>query len=155
MEQSLYDAIGGSDAVREVAEAWHRRVVADDVTGHAFRHGVRSDHTERLAAYLGEAIGGPPCYSREFGSQSSLAALHGGNGEHHEMDDRAIACFAGALIDVGLAADDPRHHSFLAYFTWMTRDTMNAYPDSADDVPAHLAIPHWSFDNFSGEHSPH
>jgi hemoglobin len=32
------------------------------------------------------------------------------------------------------------------YFAWATTTTMAAYPDSADDVPEDLQIPHWSWD---------
>jgi hemoglobin len=34
-----------------LAGAWHRRVMADEVVGHAFSHGFHPQHVERLAAY--------------------------------------------------------------------------------------------------------
>lgn len=50
---------GGDEGLLRLAEARHRRVVADEVVGHAFRHGVHPHHTARLAAYWAEALGGP------------------------------------------------------------------------------------------------
>ena len=47
--RSVYDAAGGDEGLLRLAEAWHARVLADEVVGHAFRHGVRPDHTRRLA----------------------------------------------------------------------------------------------------------
>ena len=38
---------------------------------HAFEHGYRDDHTERLAAYWAEALGGPTLYSNAYGSETS------------------------------------------------------------------------------------
>jgi len=38
--------------------------------------------------------------------------MHSGNGEHDEMDRRAIACFDQALADVGLANDGALRGSF-------------------------------------------
>ena len=56
----MYEAAGGLDGLLRLAEAWHRRVLTDEVVSHAFSHGYRDDHSERLAAYWAEALGGPP-----------------------------------------------------------------------------------------------
>ena len=93
------------DGMRRLADAWHRRVVADDVVGHAFSHGFHPQHVERLAAYWAEALGGPSMYSDSYGDETSVVKIHSGNGVHEEMDRRAIACFDQALADVGLAED--------------------------------------------------
>jgi hemoglobin len=132
--------------MRRLAAAWHRRVMADDVVAHAFSHGFRPDHVERLAAYLGEALGGPATYSASYGNETTVVKIHSGNGEHDEMDRRAIACFDQALSDVGLAGDDTLRQVLHDYFAWATTTTMARYHRSADDVPNGLTIPHWSWD---------
>ena len=38
-------------------------------------------HTERLAAYWVEALGGPPIYSQRYGDETSVVRIHSGNGE--------------------------------------------------------------------------
>ena len=60
---SLYEAAGGSDGLRRLALAWHERVLADEVVSHAFSQGYHPEHTERLAAYWAEALGGPKTYT--------------------------------------------------------------------------------------------
>src|SRR5690349_936953 len=90
---SLYEAIGGEAGVLRLAHAWHQRVLADEIVAHAFSHGFHPKHTERLAAYWGEAWGGPAAFSGKLGSESSVVRMHSGNGPHHEMDQRAIECF--------------------------------------------------------------
>src|SRR3954465_10498015 len=107
MRESVYDAMGGADAVLRLAHGWHERVLADPVVSHAFSHGFREDHTERLAAYWAEVLGGPPTYSETMGDESHVVRLHTGNGPHDEMDRRAIACFAAALADAGAPGGRP------------------------------------------------
>jgi len=119
--QTVYEAVGGAETVRRLADAWHARVLADEVVSHAFSHGFHPDHSERLAAYWAEALGGPGTYTDAYGDESSVVRVHSGNGAHDDMDRRAIACFA-----------------------WSTTTTMSRYHRSADDVPDGLSIPHWS-----------
>jgi hemoglobin len=142
--RTVYDAAGGDDGLRRLAEAWHARVMADVVVSHAFNHGYHPDHTERLAAYWAEALGGPPRYSESYGNESAVVRIHSGNGPHEEMDRRAIACFDQALRDVGLEGG-PLRQVLLDYFAWATTTTMAHYPDSASLVPEGLSIPHWSW----------
>ena len=132
------------DGLRRLADAWHRRVMADEVVAHAFSHGFHPQHVERLAAYWAEALGGPGVYSKSYGDETKVVKMHSGNGEHDEMDRRAIACFDQALADAGLADGELRLvlHDF---FAWATTTTMARYHDSADDVPDGLRIPRWSW----------
>jgi truncated hemoglobin YjbI len=96
---TLYDAMGGSAVIEQVAHHWHERVLADPVVAHAFEQGYRADHTERLAAYWAEVLGGPAAYSAGLGDESTVVRIHSGNGPHDEMDARAVDCFAAALAD--------------------------------------------------------
>jgi hemoglobin len=122
--------------------------MADEVVSHAFSHGFHPEHTERLAAYWTEALGGPTSYSGTYGDESSVVRIHSGNGVHEEMDRRAIACFDQALDDVGFT-DEPLRQVLHDYFAWATTTTMAHYHDSADDVPDGLTIPRWSWDGLS------
>ena len=144
--QTVFEAAGGMDGMRRLAAAWHRRVLADEVVAHAFQHGFRSDHVERLAAYWAEALGGPSAYTGTFGNETSVVRMHSGNGEHDEMNDRAIACFDQALLDVGFTQPQTVYQALHDYFAWATRTAMSRYPRSADDVPNNMATPHWSWD---------
>jgi len=137
------------DGVRGLAEAWHRRVLQDEVVAHAFSHGYHPQHTERLAAYWAEALGGPGTYSAEYGDETAVVRIHSGNGEHPEMDRRAIACFDQALQDLGLA-DEPLRQVLHDYFAWATTTSLARYHASADDVPEGLAVPHWSWNGLQG-----
>ena len=143
--KTIYEAAGGSEGMLRLAHAWHTRVLEDEVVSHAFSHGFHPQHTERLAAYWAEALGGPTMYSDRYGDESSVVRIHSGNGIHEEMDQRAIACFDQALEDVDLASDEQLRRVLHDYFAWATTTTMAKYHESADEVPAGLHIPKWSW----------
>jgi hemoglobin len=143
---TVYEAAGRIGGLLRLAEAWHARVMADEEVSHAFSHGYRPDHSERLAAYWAEALGGPPMYSQRYGDETSVVRIHSGNGSHEEMDRRAIACFDQALDDAGLAADGRLRQVLHDYFAWATTTAMARYHRSAADVPDGLRIPRCSWD---------
>src|SRR4051812_9931596 len=152
--QTVFEGAGGTEGLQRLASAWHRRVMADEVVAHAFSHGYHPQHTERLAAYWAEALGGPSMYSEQFGDETSVVRMHSGNGMHEEMDQRAIACFDLALDDIGLARDERLWAVLHDYFAWATTATMAQYHRSADDVPHGLPLRKWSWHGLAGEESP-
>jgi len=144
--QTVFEAAGGNEGLRRLAHAWHKRVMADDIVAHAFSHGFHPQHVERLAAYWAEALGGPAMFSASYGDETAVVKMHSGNGEHDEMDRRAIVCFDLAMADVGLDKNDVLRQVLHDYFSWATKTTMSRYHQSADDVPEGLSIPRWSWD---------
>ena len=144
--QTVFEAAGGEQGLLRLAHAWHARVMADEVVGHAFSHGFHAEHTERLAAYWAEALGGPSTFSAAYGDETSVVRMHSGNGKHDEMDRRAIACFDQALGDVGLTQQSDLARVLHDYFAWATTASIARYHESADDVPDGLRIPRWAWD---------
>jgi hemoglobin len=140
----VYEAAGGDEGLLRLAAAWHARVMADEVVGHAFSHGFHPEHTKRLAAYWAEALGGSSTYSENYGNETSVVQLHSGNGVHDEMDRRALACFDQAMTDVGLNDKNPARKALHEYFAW-TMTNVFRFTRSADDVPRGLRIPQWSW----------
>jgi len=151
--ETVFEAAGGADGLLALARAWHTRVLADEVVSHAFSYGFHPEHTQRLAAYWGEALGGPKAYSGSYGDETAVVRMHSGNGLHEEMDERAIECFELALTDVGVSEDTRLYSVLRDYFRWATTTTMARYIESADEVPMGLPLPHWSWDGLaSGTH---
>lgn len=142
---SLFEAVGGAEGVLRLAQAWHELVLADEIVSHAFSHGYHPQHVERLAAYWGEAWGGPPVFSEQCGTEAAVVRMHSCNGPHEEMDRRAIECFDRAMEQIGLKGTE-LYGVLHDYFTWMTKKTMAEYPENADNIPPDLRIPRWSWD---------
>lgn len=141
--QTVFEAVGGFEGLCRLAEAWHRRVLADPIVSHAFSHGFREDHVERLASYWAEALGGPANYTGRYGDETSVVRLHSGNGEHEEMDRLAIACFDDALVETGLASHARLCQVLHDYFAWTT---ITRYHQFTKNVPAGLPLQRWSWD---------
>ena len=149
MEPTIYDAMGGADAVLAVAEAWHRRCLADPVLAHPFEGGVHPQHTKRLAAYFAEQLGGPSAYTDSFGDYSGVVRMHSGNGLHEQMDGRAVATFVLALDDAGIPTDPELRFQLIAWFTWATA-MLNHRWATPTEVPGDLPMPTWDWSGTEG-----
>jgi hemoglobin len=137
---TLYESLGGFDALLAACRRWHQLCLADALAAHPFEHDLHPQHDERLAAYLAEATGGPRLYTGGYGNESSMQRMHAGNGEHRELDERCLALFERALGDVGLPAGPAAR--LAAHFRRAT-EAQRAYAASVDQVPEDLALPDW------------
>ena len=142
---SLYEFAGGSDALRRLAAAHHRRCLDDPELNHPFSHpGQHPEHVERLGAYWAEVFGGPPTYSETCGSESAVLDLHARTQAEDELGARFVACFVAAADDVGLP-DDPEFRAALrAYMEWAVAGVLVYAPADAV-VPPGLRVPRWSW----------
>ena len=147
MRPTLYEFAGGAEAFAPFAAALHARCLADPELNHPFSHpGQNPLHVERLAAYLAEAMGGPPRYSGEYGGdQTALVLLHAGNGDMSDLGRRFADCFMGAADDAGWPADPEFRAAIRGYIERSVDVVALSHPDDTD-VPAGLPIPHWSWD---------
>jgi hemoglobin len=143
---SVYEAAGGAPAMRALAHAWHQRCLADPEAQHPFSHpGLHPQHTERLAAYWGEMLGGPEAYSRELASVAHIVRIHSGNGPHPELDAATERCFALALDDAGISDDERLRSTLVDWFAWSNRVVNHTY-ERPELVPDDLTLPHWSWE---------
>jgi hemoglobin len=129
---TLYDAVGGFDAILALVRRWHARCLDDPQAAHPFEHALHPQHDERLAAYLAEALGGPPLYTAGYGDESSVQRIHAGNGVHRELDEACLVAFDQALADVGIAGETAARVS--AYFRQATL-AQRVYAEGAHLVP--------------------
>ena len=132
-----------------LAAAWHARCLADPILAHPFEGGVHPHHTERLAAYWAEQLGGPATYTDSYGDYSQVIGRHSGNGPHEQMDGRAVAAFVLALDDVAIPTDPRLRFILIAWFTWATA-MLNHRWGSPDKVPSDLVMPDWTWEGTEG-----
>jgi hemoglobin len=128
-----------------LARAHHRRCLADPELNHPFsKPDQHPQHVERLAAYWGEVLGGPPVFSESFSDQTSTLRLHAGNGDMSDLGRRFVSCFVAAADDAGLPADPEFRAALAAYMEWSVVD-MLSYPEPTD-VPQRLTLPRWTWE---------
>jgi hemoglobin len=147
MRPTLYEYAGGEQAFEPFAAALHARCLADPELNHPFSHADgHPEHTQRLAAYLAEAFGGPARYSARCADQSYVVRLHAGNGDGMaDLGPRFADCFMLAADDAGWPADPEFRAVIRGYIDWAVRTVaLSHLQDTA--VPAGLPLPHWSWD---------
>jgi hemoglobin len=141
---SLYDVAGGGPALLALARAHHARCLADPELNHPFAKAGHPEHVERLAAYWGEVLGGPPASSHDGVDQSAVLRLHAHNGDMSDLGRRFLACFVAAADDAGLPGDPAFRAALTAYMTWAVDDVL-AYSAEDAGVPATAPMPRWSW----------
>ena len=122
-----------------------RGSLADEVVGHAFRHGTQPDHIERLAAYWAEALGGPDVYTKHIRRRDLGRADPQRQREHEEMDRRAIACFDRPSRTPGSRPTRPCARRCTTTSPGRQRPRWRVSP-IARRRPRRPPIPRWSWD---------
>ena len=146
MRPTLFEFAGGEPAFLALAAAHHARCVADPELNHPFSHpGQHPQHVERLAAYWGEVLGGPPRYSQECGDQLAVLHMHAGNGDISDLGSRFVACFVLAMDDAGLPDDPEFRAAMRAYMESAVDDVALSHP-GRDTVPLDAVMPRWTWD---------
>ena len=135
-ESSLYELMGGFDAILAVTRRWHELCLQDPVAAHPFEGGLHPQHNERLAAYLAEALNGPKLYTGGYGDESHVQRIHADNGLHIELDEACLRLFDQAIAETGIGGEAAKR--FSKYFLRAT-EAMRIYA-SGNDVPAGLPI---------------
>ena len=110
----------------------HECVLADEIVSHAFSHGFRDDHLAPLAAYWGEALGGPDTSSPHHGQRDRRScACTAATARTRRWTAAPCFCFDEALTDVGLT-EEPLRGVLHDYFAWAMRSRMSAFHGSQD-----------------------
>jgi hemoglobin len=72
---TLYDWLGGIDALNRLTARFYERVRDNAVLAPIFRH-MGADHPQHVAAFLAEVLGGPAHYSAEHGGHPAMVQHH-------------------------------------------------------------------------------
>jgi hemoglobin len=132
---TLYAEVGGFDVLLALCVRWHELCLQHPDAAHPFERDIHAQHDERLAAYLAQALGGPPLYTAGYGDESSVQRIHACNGEHVELDEACLALFDQALTDIGMRPDSATRVA--AYFRGAT-EAQRAYSAAGAEVPDDL-----------------
>lgn len=141
MRPSLFSFAGGADAMSRLVSAHHQRCLADDALNHPFTGpGLHPEHLSRLAAYLGEVLGGPRTFSQAYGSHATMLHMHAGNGDMTDIGARFAQCFVLAMDDAELPEDPAFRAAMAAYMDWAVLDVLghgeHADINDASDMPS-------------------
>ena len=140
-DPTIFEAVGGGDALLKLAEAHYRRCTTDPVLSQVFGTEPRPTHARHLADWLGEVFGGPAVYTERHGGHEGLLLHHAGKHITEEQRAAFVTAFIEAADEVGVP-DEPhlraRLTSYLEWGTAIAKDVSGADPatiSSSDPVP--------------------
>lgn len=140
---TLYEWMGGIDALRRLTEVFYDEVDRDEVLAPVFAH-MGADHREHVALWLGEVFGGPATYTNELGGYPSMLRHHLGLNLTERQRSR-WAQLISASADPADLPDDPEFRSaFVAYVEWGTRIALANSAQGAEPIPA-APVPKWGW----------
>ncbi|TNY35914.1 group I truncated hemoglobin [Thermomonospora catenispora] len=96
-QQSLYESIGGEDALIAVVDDLYRRILADPLLKDFFASSNMSRLKGRQVEFFGAALGGPMTYTG-----ASMRQAHAGLGLRPEHFEAVAGHLTGALADAGV-----------------------------------------------------
>ncbi|RSS51228.1 group II truncated hemoglobin [Streptomyces sp. WAC01280] len=145
---TLYEAVGGADALRRLSETFYEGVLADPLLAPVFAD-FTPTHVEHVAVWLAEVFSGPTEFTAEHGGHQALLRAHLGLGITEEQRLRWMELMAAA-VEKELPDDALLRRRVVEYFDWGTRiakDVSSSAPgtDLGDPGPT----PRWGWDGLA------
>jgi hemoglobin len=130
---TLYDWIGGIDALSRLTEAFYQRVRTDDLLGPVF---ARMDP-----------------YSEAHGGHPEMVRHHLNHQLSEPMRRRWINLLLDTYTDLGLPADPEFASALVGYLEWGSRlAVINSQPGAK--VFEHAPMPQWGWGEVKGPYLP-
>jgi hemoglobin len=145
---SLYEWLGGEEALLRLTEAFYREVLKDELLYPLFA-GMDPEHPQHVAVWLGEVFGGPSTYTDSHGGYRHMIQRHLGRGIQEKQRRRWVSLLMDAADEVGLPDDPEFRAAFTSYIEWGTRlAVINSQPGVKE---YNAPMPKWNW----GGHPPY
>ncbi|MFC1406521.1 MULTISPECIES: group II truncated hemoglobin [Streptacidiphilus] len=146
--ETLFEAVGGIDALRRLSNTFYDAVLADPLLAPVFADFSRT-HVEHVAVWLAEVFGGPTGFTDGLGGHQSLLRSHLGLSITEEQRLRWMELMTTA-VEKELPDDELLRRRVLEYFDWGTAIARDV---SADPVGQDLGdpgpTPRWGWDGLA------
>ena len=138
---TLFEWAGGAPALLRMTTIFYETYVPDDPLLAPLFAEMAPDHPERVAAWLGEVLGGPRSYSERFGGYDRMVSRHVGKALREEQRARWVHLLCKSADDAQLPTDPEWRAAFVAYLEWGSRIALeNSQPGAASAAP-HAGAP--------------
>ena len=101
MSETLYDRLGGEDAIAAVVDRFYERVIADEQVAHYFDDVDMQKQRAHQTQFISAVAGGPVDYSGE-----DMEAAHDDLGITKSDFDAIVAHLEASLEEFDVPADD-------------------------------------------------
>jgi hemoglobin len=141
---TLYEWVGGSDAIRRLIDAFYDRVERDELLSGLFPGGVSEEHRANVTLWWGEVLGGPADYTEQLGGYRRMLDHHRDLGITPEQRFRFASLMSLAADDAALPDDPEFRAAFIGYLEWGTRLALhNSQPGA--EVVEEAPVPRWGW----------
>ncbi|MCP2278708.1 globin domain-containing protein [Nocardia amikacinitolerans] len=142
---SMYEHVGGEEALRRVETAFYDKVLADPVLKSLFPE-RRPNHVDHLTWFTAESFGGPDRFSRELGFDY-LIAVHRHLKITDEQRERFAELYMAAFEEAGLlesAAFRDAVRSHVEFGAEVAQQNSHASTD--EELHPIRAVPRWTWE---------
>ncbi|TQM25794.1 globin [Nocardia bhagyanarayanae] len=142
---SMYEHVGGEEALRRVETAFYDKVLADPVLKSLFPE-RRPHHVDHLTWFTAESFGGPDRFSRELGFDY-LIAVHRHLKITDEQRERFAELYMEAFQEAGLlesAAFRDAVRSHVEFGAEVAQQNSHAGTD--EELHPIRAVPRWTWE---------
>ncbi|MCP2290745.1 hypothetical protein ACFYT3_14130 [Nocardia amikacinitolerans] len=142
---SMYEHVGGEEALRRVESAFYDKVLADPVLKSLFPE-RRPHHVDHLTWFTAESFGGPDRFSRELGFDY-LIAVHRHLKITDEQRERFAELYMEAFEEAGLlesAAFRDAVRSHVEFGAEVAQQNSHASTD--EELHPIRAVPRWTWE---------
>ena len=150
---TLYEWIGGKDALMRLITAFYARVLEDPLIGPLFAS-MDAEHPSHVADFIGEVIGGPPAYSEHHGGHPEMIRHHLNKHITEAQRRRWFGLLLDTYTDLGLPADPEFASAFVGYLEWGTRIAVITSNDDEPQIDENAPMPAWGWGNVGGPYQP-
>ncbi|MBS0658984.1 MAG: antibiotic biosynthesis monooxygenase [Verrucomicrobia bacterium] len=145
---TLYEWAGGLPALERLFSRFYAGLADEPLLAPLFA-AAPADHATRVAAFVGEVLGGPPTYGERYGGHAAMVRHHLGRGLTEAQRRRWVERLVDCADDVGLPDDPEFRSAFVAYLEWGSRLALvNARPGATVDPDA--PMPRWGWGEVGG-----
>jgi len=148
---TLYEWMGGLEAIERLMTRFYERVPADPLLGPVFAH-MDPAHASHVSAFVAEVMGGPTRYSAEHGGHAHMIRKHLARGLIEPQRRRWLNLLLDCADELALKDDPEFRSAFIAYLEWGTRlAVINSQPSA--QVIEDLPMPTWGWGEVKGPYT--
>jgi hemoglobin len=149
---TLYDWIGGMEALERLTTRFYDRVPSNTTLAPVFAH-MNQGHAKHVAVFLAEVLGGPAAYSTEHGGHAHMIRQHLNRHLTQEQRREWLNLLLNTADELRMP-DDPEFRSALVgYLEWGSRlAVINSQPGAQANADA--PMPKWGWGEVKGPYRP-
>jgi hemoglobin len=144
-EPTIYEHLGGHDALHHAVDLFYSSVLADPVLQPLFGAG-HPDHVDHLTAFMAEVFGGPSRYTDELGGFGHIVDTHRGLQIAEPQRERFVELMIAAADAAGLPKDERFREAWRSHAQFGSEvAAQNSHATSEAELHPLHEMPRWTW----------